>query len=90
MLRGVWHFLTVDFAVTAATCLALATGIWRGDPVGVGRFVAGHFLLYLLIWPLLAGRRLPYVGRRRPQWLVFLAIGALAWWGSLVAAGGAG
>lgn len=80
ILRGVWHFVTIDFALSAATLAALSVRPWNEGSVDVARLISAHFLAYgLLIW-VLAGRRLAHVLTHVPQWVLLLAIAMLVWW----------
>lgn len=83
ILRGVWHFVTIDFVLSAAMLTALSVRPWTEGSADVARFISAHFVAYaVLIW-VCAGRRLAHVLTHVPQWILLLTIAVLAWWPTL-------
>jgi hypothetical protein len=81
ILRVVWHFVTVDFLVSAIGLIVLATSGLTGSPKVTARMISLHYAGYVVVGLLLAIRGVKGL-IRAPQIIVFAAIAILAWWGA--------
>ncbi|MEW6369087.1 MAG: hypothetical protein AB1714_31050 [Acidobacteriota bacterium] len=81
ILRGAWHFITLDFLLSAVILLALAFSCVPAGAREMSRFISLHFFGYALIIWIVAGHRFVHVLIHVPQWILLSAIAALAWWG---------
>jgi hypothetical protein len=82
MLRFSWHAVTLTFAVLGValvTCGFLGPG---NGCRGIGIVAASTFTAFVLLTPAVLLHR-PRTFIRHPGPLAFLAVAALAWWGSL-------
>lgn len=82
MIRFTWHAITLTFAVMG-TALATCGVLGPGDSCrGIGITAASVFTTFVLLTAVVLLQR-PRTFLPHPGPLAFLAIAALAWWGTL-------
>jgi hypothetical protein len=81
ILRVVWHFVTIDFVVSAVALFLLATSYPSEGSAMTAKLISLHFAGYVLAVLVVAVGR-PKDLLRAPQLLVFATIAALTWWGA--------
>lgn len=80
ILRVVWHFVTVDFLVSAIALIILATSDSSGSSKIAAKIISLHFAGYVLVGLSAITRVKGLI--RAPQLILFAAIALLTWWGA--------
>ena len=82
-IRGAWHIVSLTFLWSSITLFVLAFSNFIEQPNTVGRFISLLFIGYALFWALAVAIDRPVYLIKLPLWVLMLAVGALAWWGTL-------